>query len=65
MVRHHILSTILEKNRKGETKRKKCRVCTVNQKRKYTIYECVACPDKPGLCVGIYFVTYHEKRNLL
>ena len=50
--------------KKGERKRKDCRVCYKEEKkRKTTTFTCSAYPDKPGLYAVNYFDTYH--RNLL
>lgn len=38
---------------------KRCRQCTAQGKLKYTTFECVLCPEKPGLCPGECFDKYH------
>ncbi|KAF2904913.1 hypothetical protein ILUMI_01269 [Ignelater luminosus] len=55
----HFLTKIPVISQKGQTKRKRCRVCSSNKKRKATIFECLQCADKPGLCVGECFRVYH------
>ena len=39
---------------------KRCRVCSKNGKRKETVFVCVGCPQRPGLCLGNCFVEYHQ-----
>lgn len=45
---------------KGGRKRKMCRVCNREGKRKQTTYVCSVCPDKPGLCPVNCFETFHR-----
>lgn len=50
-----------ERDGKGGAKRKRCRACFSEGKRKQTTYVCSACPGKPGLCeVGQCFEKFHE-----
>lgn len=42
-------------------KKKDCRICTKNGKRKTSKYFCEACPGQPGLCPGPCFDTFHKK----
>lgn len=42
---------------RGRTKRKRCRICSQNNLRRNIIFECNACPEKSGICVGNYFVS--------
>lgn len=44
----------------GKCKRKKCRVCKAEGRRKDTIYNCLACPDHPGLCLDPCFKKFHK-----
>lgn len=55
----HVLSKITAVNEKGETNRKRCRVCSQRKVRKMTLYHCERCPQQPGLCVGECFDTFH------
>lgn len=43
------------------TPRKRCRFCSQKKIRKDTVWECNACPDKPGLCVEPCFSLFHQK----
>lgn len=43
----------------NKTKRKRCLVCYKNGKRKDTVYQCEACPEKPPLCIGDCFKKHH------
>lgn len=56
----HMLSKITATNEKGHTMRKRCRICTRKKLRKDTLFHCLACPDNPGLCMGICFAEYHK-----
>lgn len=41
---------------------KPCRVCYSEKKiRKETRYVCEVCPNKPALCIGLCFKTFHDK----
>ncbi|GBP96670.1 hypothetical protein EVAR_89995_1 [Eumeta japonica] len=51
---------ITEKNSNGRIKQKHCRQCYKQKKRSDTTWHCVACNDKPGLCVEC-FDLYHEE----
>ncbi|GBP40876.1 hypothetical protein EVAR_88937_1 [Eumeta japonica] len=56
----HTITRITEKNSNGRIKRKHCRQCYKQKKRSDTTWHCVACNDKPGLCVEC-FDLYHEQ----
>lgn len=45
----------------GKTLRKKCRMCKIMGNRKDTIYQCVDCPELPGLCLDPCFKSYHNR----
>ena len=47
---------------KGRQMRKRCRVCYEKKIRKNAPLFCPACPDQPGLCLGICFQMYHEEK---
>ncbi|XP_057310036.1 piggyBac transposable element-derived protein 4-like [Hydractinia symbiolongicarpus] len=47
-------------NEKKKLPTKPCRVCS-KIKRKETRYQCVGCENRPPLCVGECFKTYHVK----
>lgn len=55
----HTLTKITDVNKKGETNRKRCRVCSQKKIRKMTLYHCEKCPERPGLCVGECFDIFH------
>ncbi|CAK1596431.1 unnamed protein product [Parnassius mnemosyne] len=55
----HKISKITERNAKGKLKRKQCRQCTKEKKRTDTIWHCITCIEKPGLCVECFEV-YHS-----
>lgn len=59
----HLPSKINTSNEQGKTLRKKCRNCSKKKIRKDTIYHCLRCSEKPGLCLGRCFQEYHK--NLL
>lgn len=54
----HVISKITYKNEQGRTKRKRCRVCSQQNRRKMSLYHWEACPDQPGLCVSC-FASFH------
>lgn len=54
----HKIYKITERNAKGKLKRKQCRQCTKEKKRTDTIWHCITCIEKPGLCVECFEV-YH------
>ncbi|GBP21266.1 hypothetical protein EVAR_11661_1 [Eumeta japonica] len=56
----HTITRITEKNSNGRIKQKHCRQCYKQKKRSDTTWHCVACNDKPGLCVEC-FDLYHEE----
>lgn len=62
-VHEHIPTKIGKTNKKGKTLRKKCRICTKQDKRKDTIYHCEVCPDQPGLCLEKCFAEYHRVKK--
>lgn len=49
-----------ERDAKGGTKRKKCRMCYRDGKNKKSIFLCVGCPDRPGLCPVECFDKFHK-----
>lgn len=57
---NHMLVRIEEKDERGRTLRKRCRCCSRNKQRTLTLYHCVMCPGKPGLCVEKCFVNFHQ-----
>lgn len=59
-VTRHIPTKISTTNKKGETSRKRCRVCSRHKIRKSTLYHCERCDSKPGLCVGECFELFHS-----
>lgn len=53
-----------ERDARGDRKRKECRVCYKNEKkRKMTTYTCSECPDKPGLCAVNCFDQFHKNQQ--
>ncbi|KAG5863650.1 hypothetical protein JTB14_001474 [Gonioctena quinquepunctata] len=56
----HVIFNILEKNNEGETKSKRCRVCSEQKQRRATVFHCVSCEGEHGLCAGECFRKYHE-----
>ena len=40
---------------------KRCRVCNKNGRRKETVFVCVGCPERPGLCIGKCFHDFHQQ----
>lgn len=57
----HLPIKIRKQEGQKRTLRKKCKVCTKNNKRTDTSYICATCPDTPGLCLGKCFLSYHDK----
>ncbi|CAI6353341.1 unnamed protein product [Macrosiphum euphorbiae] len=53
----------VKKLESGKVQRRKCIVCTRNNKRKDTMYMCQECDV--GLCVTPCFAIYHTKQNYL
>lgn len=56
----HISELNEDRDNKGGRKRKLCRECNKGGKRKQTTYVCNVCPDKPGLCPGNCFESFHR-----
>lgn len=54
----HVISSV-PRNIKNRPIRKRCVVCTKNQKRVESTYFCDECTDKPGLCLDTCFKLYH------
>lgn len=44
----------------GRPLRRRCVECNTKRVRKDTTYFCGACDDKPALCLGQCFETYHK-----
>jgi len=51
----------VEKNDKKKYKYKRCQICSGKGIRKDTIYYCMECNEKPGLCLESCFEEYHKK----
>lgn len=50
-----------ERDERNRLKRKNCRICWKNTNKKVkTTYFCDTCEDKPGLCLGQCFDTFHD-----
>ena len=43
----------------------RCRVCTMNGKKKVSRWVCSACPDMPGLCCQACFKAFHPSFEIL
>lgn len=57
----HEITKHTERDVHNRIKRKNCRVCCRTKKNKLTPYFCNTCADKPGLCLGECFNTYHNE----
>lgn len=53
-----------ERDKKGDRKRKECRVCyRTEKKRKMTTFTCSVCPGSPGLCAVNCFDSFHKDQQ--
>lgn len=60
----HKLVQVEDRDKKGDRKRKECRVCyKTEKKRKMTTYTCSVCPGKPGLCAVNCFDKFHKDQQ--
>ena len=39
---------------------RRCKVCSLNGKRKETVFACLECPSQPALCIDSCFFKFHE-----
>lgn len=54
------LPTKVPLNNRGIRGRRKCKLCSQNNRRKDTTYYCKSCPGEPALCLQGCFQRYHE-----
>ncbi|GBP87915.1 hypothetical protein EVAR_100210_1 [Eumeta japonica] len=56
----HTITRITEKDPNGRMKRKHCRQWYRQKKRSDTTWHCVACNDKPGVCVECFYLFHAQ-----
>lgn len=57
----HSISKIVKKRaNSNKVSSKRCRQCSSEGKQKYTSFECISCPEQPGLCPVQCFDRYHR-----